>query len=212
MEMETKQLDIVSIDMAEIALDVGISDASVQMLLKRATDAASIEATLDSHFGGGHALDNIGVDGIDGVLNKLRHVLSEYHGELSASQRDAHARRDTNVALTQEKKQLVNAKNDAEQERDLLKKQLDAIASEPIDDGPSASDTLALLKAERDELQEKCTLLETQIAKPDDANVPAPAKVQRRVQKYRLLVEAVGRKLTDMPPTIKAAYGAAIAK
>jgi hypothetical protein len=210
--METQQLDVVAVSQEEIGAEIGISGDAVGVLLARATDAACIDATMSAHYSGDAPMDDITIDGLAGVLDKFRHVITQYRIALVAA-KSSKSQMEELVANTQSASATFKeATAVATQQRDQLQKQLDEIAAEPVDDGPSASDALDLLRKERDDLTEKVALLETQVANPDDANATAPAKVQRRLQKYRLLVEAVGRKLGEMPPSVKAAYGAAIAK
>lgn len=61
--------------------------------------------------------------------------------------------------------------------------------------------------------EERCGNLskKTRTEETPPPSVPL-AKLTAKLTKYRNLVEAVGRKLTECPPSIKAAYGAAIAR
>jgi chromosome segregation ATPase len=104
-------------------------------------------------------------------------------------------------------------------ELDELKAKID----EATDDDPSASDALEQMRSARDhyaaeleKMQKRIDELEAEKTETPDPD-PAPAseqlaKVSARAARYKMLVDAVGRKLIECPSSVKAAYGAAIAR
>jgi hypothetical protein len=70
--------------------------------------------------------------------------------------------------------------------------------------------------AELEKMQKRIDELEAEKTETPDPD-PAPAseqlaKVSARAARYKMLVDAVGRKLIECPSSVKAAYGAAIAR
>jgi hypothetical protein len=212
--METQSIPVVAVSQEEVGAEIGISGDAVGVLLARATDAACIDATMNAHYSGDAPMDDITIDGLAGVLDKFRHVITQYRLALLSSREKADGLRGINESMFAEKGEMLQQKNALEQRCESMQAQLDRLAQPPADDGTSSVEVLSMLKKERDDLAEQVKVLEATVAGPKEPIPPmhSAAKVQLRLQKYRLLVQAVGHKLTEMPPSVKAAYGAAIAK
>jgi chromosome segregation ATPase len=114
-----------------------------------------------------------------------------------------------------------------EQQRDAAVKDFEDLVGaidQAKDDSRGADDALAAMTAARDQLADEVADQRTEIVSLEDdidalkKKIAEPAgevdhrKVIARANRYRLLVEAVGKKLLEVPPSVKAAYGAAIAR